>query len=61
MGVYTQHDRERITAIAEHLLAGEVKGRRVDPQDEAAMEIAMRRCVREAATIYNSALEYVSG
>jgi hypothetical protein len=58
---YTPHDKERIVDIATRLLDGMAQKGEVDPADDAAMDAAMKRCVRDAATIYNAALEYVCG
>jgi hypothetical protein len=61
MSGYTSHDKERIASIATQLLAGKVKAGTVDRDDDAAMDKEMRRCVQDAVTIYNAALEYVAG
>jgi hypothetical protein len=58
---YTEHDKERIVAIATALLGGMVKAKEVDPCDDEAMTKAMHRCVREAASVYAAALEFVCG
>jgi ferredoxin len=58
---YTTHDRERIVAIATAFLSGRVEKGEVDEKDDEAMGRAMRECVRDAAAVYNAALEYVAG
>lgn len=61
MGQYTETDLKQICAIAEKMLAGMIEKKEVDPNDDAAMEKAIRKCVREASVVYNAALEYLSG
>jgi hypothetical protein len=56
-----QHKVDRVTAIASQLIASRVEKGELDGADEKLMEKAIKQAVREAARVYDAALEYVSG
>lgn len=61
MSIHTEQDKKRIASIATRFLVGMIEKKEVNPDDEAAMEKALKKCVHEATIVYNAALEYVSG
>lgn len=52
---------KRIGDIAIRLVEGQVAAGTLDANDEAAMEKATKRAVRDAAAVLNAAEEYLSG
>lgn len=52
--------RRRITEIAEEIVSGMVGNNAVDPCDEPAMDKACRQAVKDAAALYDAAIEYIS-
>lgn len=52
---------DRVTAIAEALIAGQIEHGQLDPENAETMEKAIKIAIRDAAKAYDAALEFVSG
>lgn len=52
--------KQRIIEIAEQIVAGMVGGGSLNPDDEAAMDLACRQAVKDATQLYDAATEYLS-
>lgn len=56
-----EQDRQKIVALTVRLVAGMVERGDVDPDDDAALRAATKKCAETARSAYFAALEFLSG
>lgn len=52
--------KQRITEIAEEMVTSMVASGELDPDNELQMDAACKQAVRDAAALYDAAIEYAS-
>ena len=60
MTAANQERKERIVAIANQLIIGQLESGDLDYNDDAAMDAALKQAVADAAAVYDAAMEYLT-
>jgi len=58
------HDKkqreERLIEIVTEMVGSMIKNGELDPKNEEALQTAIRKCAKEAKTVYDTATEFLS-